>query len=300
MATNSSGRGRGMILVLGVVFIAIAAGGVALAVSSSASQSYSYCTAKVTIPAATQLTSAMVDCQSTTGKAPGGAEFLTSDTIGQYEQSGFTARTILPNDVLQKSDFIRPPAPGATFDPKTAQTVQRFSDLVSGSERAIVIIGDPTTSFLTAGDKIDIFWVGVSGSSPNTLVARRLMTKTVLYTVPVVPPAAGSQPSGTEIILGLTDQEAQNLLYASYIGDLRIAIVSPLDKSTDQVCQTDETYFANTFGIVLPQPVTATPTLSFSTPAPLASGATPAPVATPAPTIQLPGASPAASGLPGC
>lgn len=298
---NPSSRGRSTILVLGVVFVAIAVGIGAFALLGSANQTYSYCTANSVIPAATQLTSDMVSCTSTTGKAPTGADLLTSDTIGQYEQSGFTARTILPNDVLQKSDFIRPPAPGATFDAAAAQTVQRFSDLVNGNERAIVIVGDPTTSFLTAGDKIDIFWVGVSGSSPDVLVARRLMTKMVLYVVPVTPPTAGSQPGGTEIILGLTDQEAQNLLYAGYVGDLRIAIVSPLDKSTDQVCQTDETYFANTYGITLPQPITSTPVLSFSTPAPSAGASGVVSVPTPTPTpVTLPGNSPAASLLPGC
>lgn len=211
--------------------------------------------------------------------------------------------TIYPGSILQTGDFYA----AITYDPAHPEQsyATRLTQLLGKDARALVIEGDPTSTFVQVGDYIDIIWLPnfaelntpVLGPDGNPLPlttlytnsAQRLFTKRVIYAVPrpAIDPAVdpAGQTTGTVFILDMSAQESQDLIWAQANGTLRITLASPESVSGTGTTVTTPDYFNNLYNIVTsPAPsVSPTPTPAIETPPPSPSGVIALPSASPAP-----------------
>jgi hypothetical protein len=163
--------------------------------------------------------------------------------------------TIFKGTLLQKSFFYRPgPAPAASGnpgDPLAAQAyAYRWTELLTGDNRGVVIIVDPTSTYVSPGDYVDVVFV-------SDVSVARMFTKKVLYVVPRTDPAASSTnsalPTGTALILdGVTAQEALALDYASVNGRIFVSVASPDSVGIPSTIEMTPEEFTKMFGITTP------------------------------------------------
>lgn len=222
-------------------------------------------------------------------------------------QTPIMVNTRYPGDEVRLSDLYVPSAvacasgvgsaaaPVPSLDPATPpRFAHRLTDLLCGNQRAIVITGDATSTFARAGDLVDLYIVLTNDDST---VVKRLMTKRVIYVIDRLIPSDpyeldGYVPTGTTLILDFSAQDAQDLIYASTIGSLRIGLASPLsDDGTTVTEQSDAQRFVNTYGFqipgldILPEVLPETSPTPSPTPSPAPnSSPSPSPSPTPKPS----------------
>jgi Flp pilus assembly protein CpaB len=174
-----------------------------------------------------------------------GEVFLTPETVSQY-YGRIVVNGIYPGDPIRVSDFYRPAcdegltaaAPTPSPDPSAAPTdqpeadfVYRLTELLCEGRRVVVIEGDPTSTFVRAGDIVDLYLVADGGESGTQVT--RLFTKRVVYVITRSIPVAGDpatdefNPRGTAFVLDLTPDEVAILLGAQADGSIRVAIAPP-------------------------------------------------------------------------
>lgn len=170
--------------------------------------------------------------------------------------------------LLQKSNFYvrRDPAatPGPSDDPAAfaQRYAYRLSEIIPAGSSVVVLEGDPTASYVKAGDTVAVFTI-------HTGSVAMLFTAKVLYAVPRPDPANdptySTLPTGTSLVLDTTPAQAAALMFAEEFasgGQIRIALVSPdtaelpiTPELTDQLFS--ETYHV-TIGGFTPEPLPST------------------------------------------
>lgn len=250
---------------------------------------------------------------------PAGATFLETDYVAvilkdvpegsmlitEADAATFIGRVatseIFAGALLQQSNFYKPAADQLPpLDPGKYAT--RFTEVLTGDQRAVALIGDPTSTYARPGDHVDVYFVG-------EFAVHKMFTKTIIYTVPRVDPANSESqdalPIGTAIVLDLTSQEAQDLIFAGKNGEIRIALAAPTSVNIPTTVETTFESFKNTYGVTLIQgdePVAPPPVDPLASPEPSDSvilptptdGAPALPSASPsAVDVTLPSASPA-------
>jgi Flp pilus assembly protein CpaB len=264
MAKPRSGRRVNVRIILAGVLVFIAFVGAAEFVSV-VNRSYTAVFATHLIPAGAILTADDFQVVPVSGGAapalPDSATALIDSGSIQDFVGRIAVNTIHTGSPLLYGDFFRPsvdnpvdasPVPGASpvSNPVASQYyVFSFSELLKPEDRAVVIVGDPTSSFVRVGDYVDVFFI-----SPTSV--RRLFTKRVIYAIPQPDPSAigdTNTPTGTAFILELNAQEAQDLIFAQTQGTLRIGLASPDSvNSTGTVVETTPDYFSKTYSVTLP------------------------------------------------
>lgn len=250
-------------------------------------RSYTAAIAARLITAGSPLTSADYSIATFVGEPP------SDQVINNSQVNDFLGR-IATSDIhtgapLLRSDFYVPIDIGAAAsanpnDPQAAQRyAYRFTELLSPNERAIVLIGEPTSALIRTGDFVDVYWI-----TPDNTVRQLLAHKQVIYVVPQGDPAANgvNSPTGTAFVIEpLSVQEVSDLLYAETNGQVRIGLASPASDSVIQNNESTVDWMSNTYKVTLPG----------ASPPP--SGVSPTPSATPAPS-GLPMPSPSAAPSP--
>ena len=252
-------------------------------------RSYTAAIANQLITAGSPLTSTDYTIATFIGEPP-------SDQVVNNSQVNDFLGKIATSDIhtgapLLRSDFYVPidisaAASANPSDPQAAQQyAYRMTELLGPNERAVALLGDPTSSFIRTGDYIDIFWI-----TPDNTVRQLLAHKKVVYVVPQGDPAANaiSAPTGTTFIVEpISVQEASDLFYAETNGQVRIGLASPASNPVVQGNESTSDWMSNTYKVTLP---------GASVPPP---GATPAPTDTPVPTgLPLPTGQPGSSPSP--
>jgi Flp pilus assembly protein CpaB len=292
MSVQKAKPRRGLnIKIIGVIMLGGALALGALVLGTQGTRSYRPAVASTTIAAGSPLSADEFSVDGSIAGDPPSAMVLTAESvqplIGQLATS-----TIYPGQVLQTGNFFNPLAYDPT-QPTQAYTT-RLTQLLTKDQRGLILLGDPTSTFVQVGDYIDVYWI-------NDTSVRKLMTKRVIYSIVRNLPASNAAgadytPAGTSFILDLSSQEAQDLIYAQQHGQLRVSIASPDSALGVPTCETTADYFARTYKVTIPGvtpgsgsngglfPPTSTPA-PLGTPTPAASGGVP----------SLPGASPTVS-----
>ncbi len=269
--------------------------GVSIAVyigMSTMSKHYTYFTATRDIPAGAYLTEG--DLQAVTGNGdPSGPNIIVGTDDMNARLGTLVIRELLFGDTFQYSTvyFLRADQVSAPGDALAGQHfAYRFTEILPPGSRAIVINGDPTTTFVHAGDYMDVYFSDESS-------VRRMFEAKVIYAIPQPDPAAGaateggvSTPNGTSFVLDLTPQQAQDLVYAQTHGTIRVGLAAPNVDPNSNTATTDSTTFDKTYGAtnVTGPSASSAPNSGSSLP--------PLSVPTSAPTAGVPGLpSPAAS-----
>jgi len=254
MSQRRSARGSLVgIRTIAIVLIAVGVGLGALLVFGSVNETYTAWVANARIMPGTVLDRSLVSETVRRGQ-PASDNLITGAEIDAVVGKLVTS-PLYAGDPIARSDFFVPVSPDGVFDPATVTLATKFSELIPAGTTPILIQGDPTSSFVSVGDQIDIYFVG-------DVSARKILTKTVLYAVPVPAIGAGSRPAGTQFFLDTTSQEAQDLIALSYRGELRIALVSPLAEATDETVESTDAWLSRTYKVTVgaaPSPVEELP-----------------------------------------
>lgn len=172
-----------------------------------------------------------------------GEVFLTPENVEQF-YGRIVVNGVYPGDPIRTSDFYRPACdeaalatpvtPDASADPSgVAQGtfVYRLSELLCEGRRIVVIDGDPTSTFVRAGDIVDLYLV--EDVADGGALVTQLFTKRVIYVITRSIPVAGDpatdqfSPRGTAFVLDLTPDEVSRLLAAQANGTIRVSIAAP-------------------------------------------------------------------------
>ena len=306
MAKPRGGRRLNIRIILAGVLVFVAFIGAAEFVQI-VNRSYTAAFATRLIPAGAVLTAEDFQVVPVSGgdapALPGAAPALIDSANIQSFIGRIAVNTIHLGSPLLYGDFFKPadannpnpidasPAPGAALasNPVASQFyVFSFSELLKPTDRAVVIVGDPTSSFVRVGDYIDVYFI-----SPTSV--RRLFTKRVIYAITQPDPTLSGNtntPSGTSFILELNAQEAQDLIFAQTQGTLRIGLASPdsISGTAPNLVETTPDYFSKTYQVTLPG--IAAPAPSPSALPGSGGGGLPLPSPTPG-GLPLPSASPA-------
>jgi len=248
-------------------------------VMSSMSRQYTYFVATREVPAGSYLTADEVQTETGTGD-PSGPNIITNVDDMNARLGTLVIRELLPNDVLEYSSvYFHRPESTASDNVYSQQYAWRFTEILPAGSRAVVITGDPTTTYVRAGDYVDVYY---AGTDPIAGVTVRLMYQAqVLYAIPQPDPAnnantgGASVPTGTSFVLDLTPQQAQDLIWAQVNGNIRVALAAPDVTPNAPVVITDQTYFDQTYGT--PSGITPGASGSAGASLPPLSGATAAP-----------------------
>jgi len=163
----------------------------------------------------------------------------------------------------------------------TSLTNDRLSSILKTNERAIVLFGDPSSTFVRPGDMVDVYYLSSDGG------VKLLFTKEVRYSFTTYVAGSNETPAGTAFVLTFEGAEAAS---QTRTGEFRVAIVAPGSIGTTTDAETTFQSFADAWGVTIggavPNPIpvdpNATPTPEV-TPVPEVTP-TPAPDASPTPT----------------
>lgn len=269
------------------------------------------------ISAGNTLTQALFDAAFTPvtikGDISGGGALIVrnADVTAEGRCGGVIGRTLTNSlstgSVLQYSDLYLPigidgasaiDAGATATDPKaaalndpicTSLTNDRLSSILKTNERAIVLFGDPSSTFVRPGDMVDVYYLSSDGG------VKLLFTKEVRYSFTTYVAGSNETPAGTAFVLTFEGADAaaqiQDLVFASRTGEFRVALVAPGSAATTTDVETTFQSFADawqvTIGGAVPNPLPVDPTVSPS-PSPSESVAPspstePSPLPTPAP-----------------
>lgn len=219
-----------------------------------------------------------------------GEVFLTPENVAEY-YGRIVVNGVYPGDPIRVSDFYRPAcdeasavivAPDTTPTPTTSEGtfVYRLTELLCEGRRVVVIEGDPTSTFVRAGDVVDLYLV--EDVADTGAQVTRLFTKRVIYVITRSIPVAGDpatdqfNPRGTAFVLDLTPDEVAVLLGAQANGTIRVSIAPPSaleELSGPSVTPTPgPTPTPSVPGLPTPSPIIPTPTPTPVTPTPSPSG----------------------------
>lgn len=299
---GSSRRFNVRLVALLLVAMAVMLG--AIVTVGSITRSYAAIVATQVLSAGTPLADGQFAVIKVSGDAPFHEGSTASRPLNDADLDTYRGRlltnTVYPGSILQTGDFYVP----TTFDPANPEQsyATRLTELLGKDQRALVIEGDPTSTFVQVGDYIDVIWlpdfdklnapqIGPDGNplpltNSYTNSAQRLFTKRVVYAVPrpAIDPAGNpsEQTTGTIFILDLSAQESQDLIWAQNNGTLRITLASPESVTGAGTNVTTPDYFKNLYNINTGPAVTPVPS---ATPVelPVASGVPGLPSASPAP-----------------
>lgn len=274
-STRTKSGSRFNLRIIGLVAIGFAVFLGAIVFFGSASKSYTVAVANQMIPAGGTLATEAFTMVPVSGDQPALAEdqpsqMLTESNIDTYRGQMLT-NTVYPGEVLQAGDFFNPSAYDPTKPADQQIKALRLSDLLPKNARGILLYpaqNDPTSTFVQAGDLVDVYWVPNIPSIVNPESAahqsQKLFTKRVLFVLPRLVPAAGQEgatdytPTGNAYLLDLTDEEAGSLSCAMANGDIRLALAGPNSDPVGQTVTVDPTYFpqlcAITSGTLVPSP----------------------------------------------
>jgi hypothetical protein len=266
------GRKLNLPLILAGVVI-IGAFAVVFFFLSSMNKQYTYFVAITEVPAGSVLTSAEIAPRTGSGDPIGNVIVGTDNMNAHLGQ--LVTRELLVGDVIQYSTLFWHADNSANnpADPNAGQHyAYRFTQLIPSDNRGVVINGDPTTTYVRAGDYVDIYFADAAS-------VRRMFEAQVLYAIPQTDPASGAAagqvgvPTGTSFVLNLTPQQAQDLVWAQQNGTIRVALAPPDVNQNSTTKITDQTYFDQTYGVSAVGPVpsgsgASLPPLSQATPAP--------------------------------
>jgi Flp pilus assembly protein CpaB len=275
-AARSGGRGGrslNLTLVLGGVAI-VATFALVFYFLSSMNKQYTYFVAIKEVPAGAMLQTTDIQAMTGSGDPIGDNVIVGTDEMNSH-LGQLVTRELLVGDVLQYSSLYWHSDNSANnpSDPNAGQHyAYRFTQLIQPNNRGVVITGDPTTTYVRAGDYVDVYYADATS-------VRRMFEAQVMYAIPQSDPASGAGsgqvgvPTGTSFVLNLTPQQAQDLVWAQQNGTIRIALAPPdvTGGSTTQV--TNQTYFDQTYGVSSVSPVSSGSGSSL----PPVSGVTPAP-----------------------
>jgi Flp pilus assembly protein CpaB len=289
-AARSGGRGGrslNLTLLLGGVAI-VGTFALVFYILLGLNKQYTYFVAIREVPAGAVLESTDITAMTGSGNPIGSNVIIGTDEMNAH-LGQLVTRELLVGDVIQYSTLFwqADNSSNNPADPNAGQHyAYRFTQLIPANDRGVVITGDPTTTYVRAGDYVDIYYADATS-------VRRMFEAQVLYAIPQVDPASGAAagqvgvPTGTSFVLNLTPQQAQDLVWAQQNGTIRVALAPPdvTGGSTTQV--TNQTYFDQTYGVS-----------AVGSPGPVSSGASLPQVSgtTPVPSQGVPGLpSPAAS-----
>ena len=217
-------------------------------VMTSLNHQYTYFTATRDVPAGSFLTSDDIATVTGTGD-PSGPNVITNIDDMNARLGTLVVRELLPGDTLQYSTVYFHRVTDTNTDITSQQYAHRFTEILPAGSRAVVITGDPTTTYVRAGDYLDVYF-----ADDNSV--RRMFESKVIYAIPQIDPAnnaaAGggvSAPTGTSFVLDLTPQQAQDLVWAQLNGTVRVALAAPDVTSNSSTVITDQTYFNTTYGV---------------------------------------------------
>ena len=254
-ASRKARGGRFPVRLIAILMIALAVGGLVLFVGASATKSYTAAIVTVQrINAGEALAKTSYEIRSFSGD-PASGDILDAKTAPSFEGKIATS-SIYQGAVLQASMFFQPVE---SFDPANPPYTNRISELIPKDSTGIVILGDPTSSLVQAGDRIAIYFAPKVTGSMATDYVTRLMVKRVLYAIPITTISDGARVSGTQFITDLSGQEAVDLTYAQRNGQLYIGLVSDLTNYDASVgpCTVDASKFASTYRVSIPGTVSA-------------------------------------------
>ena len=272
-AARSGGRSINLMLILGGVAI-IGVFALVFYSLSSLNKQYTYFVATHEVPAGAVLQSTDIAPMTGAGDPIGNNVIVGTDAMNSH-LGQLVTRELLTGDVLQYSALFwaADNSGNNPADPNAGQHyAYRFTQLIPANNRGVVITGDPTTTYVRAGDYVDIYYADATS-------VRRMFEAQVLYAIPQADPASGAAagavgvPTGTSFVLNLTPQQAQDLVWAQQNGTIRVALAPPdvTGGSTTQI--TNQTYFDQTYGVSAAGPVASGSGASL----PPVSGASPVP-----------------------
>lgn len=274
------------------------------------------------ISAGNTLTQALFDAAFTPvtikGDIAGGGALIVrnADVTADGRCGGVIGRTLTNSlstgSVLQYSDLYLPigidgasaiDAGATASDPDAAKaaalndpicaslTSDRLSSILKANERAIVLFGDPSSTFVRPGDMVDVYYLSSDGG------VKLLFTKEVRYSFTTYVAGSNETPAGTAFVLTFDGADAaaqiQDLVFAQRTGEFRVAIVAPGSIGTTTDSETTYQSFADTWQVTIggavPNPLPVDPNASPSPSPSVDPNVTPSPDPSPSPSPTVPG-----------
>lgn len=172
--------------------------------------------------------------------------------------------TIHAGSLLQRSDFyVRPLSDEPLAVGESPVLSTSWSQLLGPDDHAVAIQGDPTTSFVRAGDVVDLFYVYENVEEGGGVIVQQLFTRRVLFAIPTpLATADGGSATGTVVVIRTNAKEAQDLIFAQQTGELRVAVaaptveedpIEPVDART--VSPTTAASFEEDYNVTLPESI---------------------------------------------
>lgn len=266
--------------IIGLVVLALTVFLGVLTIIGSASRSYTVAVATKAVLAGQALSADAYRMVTINGDLPtndqGVTPFIQEEDIDSI-LGAVLINNVYPGSFLQKSDFFIP----AKYDPANPTQVyaHRLTELLPKDGRTVVIIGDPTSTFVQAGDFVDVYAVRemIMPDGSSQKITQKMFTKRVLFAItrPIPGPEGSADyvPNGTAFGLQLNAQEAQDLIYAQSVGEIRISLSNPESVDNPQTIVTDQDYFNKTYLVTTIEPSPSPSSEPSLEPSPFASPA---------------------------